>query len=1148
MKKVLVPALFIALCWALFLGASDPRVGLSSQMPTSVGLSNELSSAMSGSRSAVDTISVLLTYATGTHDQAEYNTFAASADSTILFSDIGFRYTYFYAENPEIHGVAGNNVSWTADEGGWGNINYGSISVGNRKVLMYVDPTQFVPSNANIISFKLKFATVAAAPAIGAGDSLSVTLMSNPADTLWISGDVDPTYPLFSQTSWHYADLATSTVWPTVNDSTNCGGRPFNNDWGEVITWFGNNNGGPIIPLGDVMTVDITAQMQAALAGYQNSGLVFGGQDKATGSLSLVAFPALGSSGSPNGHFWFEVEYETRPPVSRFPGGKNWAFVFSTDDGVTAPNETYTSIFEDRGKQYTIFVVGKGNADDAYGNQADYAQIVDWYDRGMEIGYHSTTHRNVVGNEDGLSSYDGRGLNIVTWDAGDNWEDIFANPLSTGYDSLLADCDPTWFTAQVESVTVRADLSGSSRWLRVFALPFHDYTQQALVALDHVGFVGVRGSANTNLNVPTVSPSGDYIWPGLAAWTVSGTQADSVNAGGYHPEPSRVNNLWMTGINLPASDLVGTVASPAASYAEVRENLRVYVENFVARGRDCVQIYTHNDIDSTTLEWLLDAVDELGGATLSVGQYIAATAGRGSPADLPLGYGQNDTLSFAAEDRAWFTPPARVSRPRIKISTAGIAAAEPITLDSWAFAALSGADTTAAGDIEADITAETSGSSFVRLQFAEVGDAFPDTTGLAWSAPAAASWTGAHDTGILAPVADPDSGGIRITWSAATGHTGYILEMSHDGGAYVEVTNAISPDSTGYTHQADDAVPPRRGRLDYRLFSFSATDTSAAATHDSTFHNQATGVYARIFATPDTSGADSLIVAGETLYRQFTAGSPPPPPDLTAPDTTGVFAGVTVDTTTTSDVLLTLADMTIGEPGQVQFQWSNDGGSTFHDAEEWNPATASTTVGDTIHTGVSTAAMNAALHTRFRLRDDEGTPNVSGWVAHQEPFTRASAGGGDYDVATGYVYIDNATTASNVKVAVYDASDNLLGVSDGTAISGTPGWVACTFSTTVTLTAGADYRIGFVADGYYYPASTGAAYAGAWATTGSYATPVDPWAFGGNSSGFGVPSVYVTNAADTFLCGVNSVGGSTSSLITGDRMTVGGQTTCATLP
>ena len=125
------------------------------------------------------------------------------------------------------------------------------------------------------------------------------------------------------------------------------------------------------------------------------------------------------------------------------------------------------------------------------------------------------------------------------------------------------------------------------------------------------------------------------------------------------------------------------------------------------------------------------------------------------------------------------------------------------------------------------------------------------------------------------------------------------------------------------------------------------------------------------------------------------------PVDTTPPDTTGVFVAVTIDTTNVNDVLLTLSDMTItGDPSQVQFEWSNDGGSNYYGDSSWSPASASTTVGDTISTNVSTENLNSDLYTRFRLRDDETTPNVSGWNVNAQVFERAADAANDGFIGT----------------------------------------------------------------------------------------------------------------------------------------------------
>jgi len=365
-----------------------------------------------------------------------------------------------------------------------------------------------------------------------------------------------------------------------------------------------------------------------------------------------------------------------------------------------------------------------------------------------------------------------------------------------------------------------------------------------------------------------------------------------------------------------------------------------------------------------------------------------------------------------------------------------VSATPEVTPLAWSTMAMTTptiADTASGGNAEATITAQLNRAGFLRPLWRRHDGAYADwtdTTGMAWMSADSAQvfWSGDYDTGVPVATAAEDSGGIRLTWSAASSHDGYLLDMnvSTDGSTWGgwNLVSYIHPDSTGFTHAADDdTLTPRRGMLNYRMFAFtgtpgSETDSSGVALLDSIYYNQAVGVYGEFHAVEDTAeyylANETPTVSSEDFGLWVT---PAPPADTTPPDTSGVFVAVTVDTTDTDDVLLTLSDMTItGDPSQVQFEWSNDGGSNYYGDSSWSPASASTTVGDTISTNVSTENLNSDLYTRFRLRDDETTPNVSGWNVNAQVFERAA------EAASGPAWTGTVVWSNNSTMTGYPAS------------------------------------------------------------------------------------------------------------------------------
>jgi hypothetical protein len=449
-----------------------------------------------------------------------------------------------------------------------------------------------------------------------------------------------------------------------------------------------------------------------------------------------------------------------------------------------------------------------------------------------------------------------------------------------------------------------------------------------------------------------------------------------------------------------------------------------------------------------------------------------------------------DTAASTDADSTYFYRVAAVDSSGNVATLSNVVSAtpelEPLAFASFSMTTPTIADTTAARDAEPDMVITTNRASYLRALFWEYGDTEPDTTGMAWRSPTATTWSDTFDANIPVPVATSDTS-VTVSWTDVTGETSYLLERSVSGAAYTTV-NEPAADATSYV----DAAAPR-GELMYRLRAINSAgpDTSAVALLDSFFHNEAVRVYGKAYALEDWGETPiaSSEVSGLWTSEEFV------PADTTPPDTTGVFAGVAVDTTNTSDVLLTLNDMTItGDPSQVEFQWSNDGGTVYYGDSSWSPGTASTTVGDTIHTGIATGAINGDLYTRFRLRDDEGTPNVSEWNVNAQEYVRAGGSAVEDTVGSGIAGTSTSALGSlayaakitmpedgdinsatlycvgaadrDVKVGLFDASLNLLASGELlSATSESPAWVEIDFDSSYSASESTEYWVMFYASG-----------------------------------------------------------------------------------
>jgi len=492
---------------------------------------------------------------------------------------------------------------------------------------------------------------------------------------------------------------------------------------------------------------------------------------------------------------------------------------------------------------------------------------------------------------------------------------------------------------------------------------------------------------------------------------------------------------------------------------------------------------------SAYLSWEANTEGDL--ASYSVYRKIDAGAYALYKDNIPSAW-YND-ISIAADSATYYYKVTAVDDDSNESGFSGEATSTPTVIPVVSFTGFQlDQPTMSSGNVIVDIAdASLNTPAFVRIVHRR-HDAAIDTVGAAWTATKSANWNGLYDSGVAESGYNADVGGIDLTWVAGVGQDHYHMQMQPSGGSWSDVDTTIAGGATTYDHDATGSLnPPTRDRMLYRIFGATADDLlSAVAVIDSIFYNQTVGVYTSIHAVKDTdayyAGTETPVATVEALSVYTSVADTGP--DTTPPDTTGVFAGVVVDTTNGSNIKLTLTDMTINEIGQVEFQWSNDVNSGYYGDGVWSEP-ASSTVGDTIFTTLAlddinpAGAANVEIFTRFRLRDTEGTPNVSGWSLHQSVFTRFdpadddSVGYGtiatdfsrnvDSDdcyagkivmpstssVVSGSWYIETLDNDFNIKMGLYGTDDALK--ASGTALSvGLTGYHVVTFDTPYAATIG----------------------------------------------------------------------------------------------
>jgi hypothetical protein len=245
------------------------------------------------------------------------------------------------------------------------------------------------------------------------------------------------------------------------------------------------------------------------------------------------------------------------------------------------------------------------------------------------------------------------------------------------------------------------------------------------------------------------------------------------------------------------------------------------------------------------------------------------------------------------------------------------------------------------------------------------------------------------ETVIPWPTADADST-VRVSWTAgdpAPDH--YILDGRYNDGSWAQISNAISADSTGYTHTASDTPAVSRGKWEYRLYAVSAAgDSSDVATPDGALFNDAIQVKSRLYVTDGTNYAQSAVSSRIEVNPDATA------PDTTPPDTTGVFQSVAFDTS--SGGLAIDMSLIAAEPVRANQQWKLGYNGTWAPVTpSLQPASANDTISISVNTSGTLAALDGdTLYSRFRIADT--VPNYSSYVGPiRKVFNRASEAGGD---------------------------------------------------------------------------------------------------------------------------------------------------------
>lgn len=543
---------------------------------------------------------------------------------------------------------------------------------GRRAFLTYVDFLSALPPNAQIVSAALNVTVVDADVTAGFSrvDSVSTVLMSQPGDSVWhqhrglVSG-----LNHYSYANWNYQVLGTDQGGiagrghPAV--SQGAWNPPLDSrvEFWEYGDWFDWCSTPRTIGVDSLFSIDITDCVQGIVNGAANNGLltyIMNSDGNASWDFGVGLWE--GTSASTRAP-WITIKYVTRPYVSPFPDGAEWAFVFSTDDQVAHANHIYSDLFAERDMAYTIYTRA-----DAVGfaRYATWGDLLAWHAQGMEIGSHSRYHwgtrpdgtpfvqPNASKAWYGLNTYFSKWGDVGTFSPGAGFAQC-----TTGFDSLLVDSDPSWLYDGAYAA-IQDSLRSDPYWGKSLATPGNVYRAEVIKATQVHGYRAVRTGQSSAMTLADGNrPSG------FRAIYFRGAATDTIWSGlvGHHQRQPR-NLVWQA-TNYASYDFVGPKADTAfAGHIDsVKVNFRRAVKIARAQNVNVINLFTHSlksdrsyqyGINPDEMAAILDVVEEEGGWAARSSEYGRWLQQWATPVPTPSAYAQNDSFCFSASDRVWY--------------------------------------------------------------------------------------------------------------------------------------------------------------------------------------------------------------------------------------------------------------------------------------------------------------------------------------------------------------------------------------------------------------------------------------------------------------------------------------------------------------
>lgn len=526
-------------------------------------------------------------------------------------------------------------------------LNDSTGGVHGRTLLVRFDPQ--LPAGATVVSAKLHLCALNWTSSATV-DSLVAVLMTAPADSVWwrhkgINDNGVETAANMSKASYRYQWFATGSSPNYGYTNTGNGNTPTAGwtpalstrarwwQWGDVADW---TPAPALSAAGGDVAVDVTNCVQAIARGDENNGIaIFTGKWGTSDRLRrIINFDTKTTGGSAFYVPWLEVKYVTKRYQRPFPGGKDIAFVFQTDDGRRAYNDSLVAIFKSFGARYTIFLCDSLTVNGSTNARWDHA--IGWHDEGMELGWHSKRHRPGPGNEY-LTVYEKSGITAAKMD------------------SLRAEMNPETMYLRADALG-RTDLRNSPYFGKSMALPGYPFSATVVNVAQEYGYNALR----VGTLIPFTTANGaNYV---LASWR----KAACDTARGHMPygRERAPRNMMLLPLTCEINQIVGEKANTTITEDQVRFNLRRLFRQAKAQNRPVVSLYEHDfksgsysyGIDPEEMRWILKEAVAQNAWICTVSEYAAWIKGGSAAVATPVGYAQPDSFRFDATDRVWFKP------------------------------------------------------------------------------------------------------------------------------------------------------------------------------------------------------------------------------------------------------------------------------------------------------------------------------------------------------------------------------------------------------------------------------------------------------------------------------------------------------------